>query len=453
MSRCNFLLVGTRSEDIFAEVSSLKDDVQVTYLSLDEHCEMNVSNNFNENKIDYSDFINRCVNDIPKNVRFDIAYLDFRFHPDKVHILLGPVFHQLQAGTMLMGNSYKDCCDANGKNFLIEMANRYDLELSLDENDCEWSLVKRNINISFIIPAFNCARTIEHTINSIVETNFEDGDEIVVVNDGSTDSTAMIIEKFQAKHRSIRYIEHLKNKGGASARNTAVDNALNPLIFCLDSDNILEANSIGPLKKYLIYENADIASFQKLYFFKTEASEITHEWIFKQGLITFADCLSSEIVPISSGNYLFSKHSWELAGGYPLFSRALDAWGFGIRQLGTGQKMVVLKDTGYFHRYGHSSYWVREQSNGDTSRLAFQLLSPFIGKLQDDSIRYLIDAKSRDCWFENLSVKPLKLTSGPRGIGGVAIDNHGNRIGPSQRGLKGNENIFIKIKSLLRLKR
>ena len=43
--------------------------------------------------------------------------------------------------------------------------------------------------VSFIVPAYNCARTIRQTIGSIFEGNFEAGDEIIVVDDCSTDST------------------------------------------------------------------------------------------------------------------------------------------------------------------------------------------------------------------------------------------------------------------------
>ena len=95
-----------------------------------------------------------------------------------------------------------------------------------------------NGNISFIIPAYNCERTISETIDSILK-NIESKDEVVIVNDCSTDNTSHVIKQYADENSQIKIVEHPVNKGGAAARNTAVENASNELIFCLDSDNVL----------------------------------------------------------------------------------------------------------------------------------------------------------------------------------------------------------------------
>jgi len=215
-------------------------------------------------------------------------------------------------------------------------------------------------NITFIIPAFNCADSVTETLDSIFNGNFRVGDEVIVVDDGSTDDTRDVLQRYSSGNHRLKIITHATNKGGAEARNTAVKNATNELIFCLDSDNVLQKSSVHDLKTHLIAEKASCAAFGELWYFKNSIDCVTHKWIFPARQISFEDCLASNIVPISSGNYLYTKESWRLAGGYPEFAGALDAWGFGMRQLGNGQKMVVLEGTGYFHRYGHQSYWVRE---------------------------------------------------------------------------------------------
>lgn len=450
-SHPNILLVGHNVEDIYSKLLALEERSNITYLELSGHWEDKTIEVEDVVKFHETSIKNFCADLDLVNEEPNIAYLDLRMTPKKKINLLGLIFEKLPNGGVLMGNNYKNCCDLDGDNQILQMGRRYGIEVEVDEVENEWSLVKEKLSISFIIPAYNCAHTLGETLNSIITGNFEVGDQIIIVDDGSTDTTLKLAKDFQSQHTFIKLIEHPKNRGGAAARNTAVENADNPLIFCLDSDNVLEANSVCKLKNYLLRENADIASFQKLYFFKTDITEITHEWIFNAGLITFADSLASGIVPISSGNYLFSRRSWEIASGYPLFSRALDAWGFGIRQLGTGQKMVVLKDTGYFHRYGHASYWVREQSSGDTSRLALQLVAPFIGQLERDSLLYLVEPNSCNCWFENLAEKPLKLLHHPYGAGGIAVDSHGNEINPPlNRDMTEKLNILEKIKHYFR---
>jgi glycosyltransferase involved in cell wall biosynthesis len=273
-------------------------------------------------------------------------------------------------------------------------------------------------NISFVVPAYNCSATIQESINSIFAGNFCTGDEVIVVDDCSTDNTLGVLESFARNKTTIRIFTHTANRGGGAARNTAVENATNPLIFCLDSDNILEPYSIPRLKRYLLAEHADIAAFQELRYFRDDISQLTHKWIFRPGKVSLADCLSGGIVPISSGNYLYTKHSWNAAGKYPEFAHALDAWGFGLRQVATGSKMLVLENSGYFHRHGHESYWVREDRKGQNSLIALKLLSPFVDQLDDASVAYLTAEATKFTWFENMEANPIRTkwaSSGKQG--------------------------------------
>jgi glycosyltransferase involved in cell wall biosynthesis len=261
-----------------------------------------------------------------------------------------------------------------------------------------------NSSISFIIPAYNCSATIEESINSIVNGNIKDGDEIVICDDGSIDQTGNILKKISEKHSFIKIVKHEINSGGASARNTAVSNCVNDIIFCLDSDNILVPGSIEELKKFMIKNTADIAVFQELRFFKKNTNKISHKWIFPEGIFTLADHLSGHTCPGASGNYLFTKKSWVLANGYPTFSKSLDAWGFGFRQLATGSKMVIMPNSYYFHRYGHQSYWVRESKN-NLSELAFLIIDQYNNLINSDDYNYI---KNND-WFDCLAEKPIRL--------------------------------------------
>jgi glycosyltransferase involved in cell wall biosynthesis len=88
-------------------------------------------------------------------------------------------------------------------------------------------------NISFFIPAYNCATTVAESVESIMADNFNDGDELIIVNDYASDNTAEVLLSLKAKYPLINIITHKRNKGGAAARNTAVENATNDLYFAL----------------------------------------------------------------------------------------------------------------------------------------------------------------------------------------------------------------------------
>lgn len=288
-----------------------------------------------------------------------------------------------------------------------------------------------NKNISFVIPTFNCSKTIEESIDSILDTNFKEGDEIIIVDDKSTDNTLEIIQKLSLKNQSIKIIKHTSNLGGGATRNTAVKNSKNNLIFCLDSDNILEKDSINKLKDFLISTKSDVASFNRLKFFKENIKSVTHQWKFFNGEIKLLDLFCSQIVPSASGNYLFTKESWENAGGYPDNAGALDTWGFGFRQLATESKMIVMPNSYYFHRYGHNSYWERESRDGKISLLATEIIKPYTNLIKKDILSYI--EKNKNEWFNNRENIP-----------NIKCGNVGKSILPLKGILKMNINLMKK---------
>jgi glycosyltransferase involved in cell wall biosynthesis len=282
--------------------------------------------------------------------------------------------------------------------------------------------------VSFIMPAYNCGETVEESVNSIVHGNFDQGDEIIIVDDCSTDMTAIVLQAIKEKYPFVTILAHARNKGGAAARNTAVEHANNPLIFCLDSDNILVMGSVSRLKEHLQAYDADVASFQGLQYFQSDIAEHTHKWLFNEGLVTLADCLAGTVFPGASGNYLYTRESWVRAGGYPEFAGALDAWGFGFRQLATGARMVVMADSYYYHRYGHESYWARDSRRGKISLTALQIMIPHLELIHDRDVDYVMDRRWRQRWFERLDTRPLRVKSGAVGRTGKAVDPKGNPL-------------------------
>src|SRR3989304_775382 len=87
--------------------------------------------------------------------------------------------------------------------------------------------------VSVIIPTFNCARFLGRAIDSALFQTYTDY-EIIVVDDGSTDATGDVVERYASK---IRYT-YQSNKGVSSARNTALSNASGELIAYLDADDM-----------------------------------------------------------------------------------------------------------------------------------------------------------------------------------------------------------------------
>lgn len=87
---------------------------------------------------------------------------------------------------------------------------------------------------SIVIPTYNRASSIAHTLQGCFKQTF-DNFEIIVVDDGSTDNTVDVLKEIQDPR--LKTVEQ-KNAGPAAARNTGVDNANGKHIAFLDSDDI-----------------------------------------------------------------------------------------------------------------------------------------------------------------------------------------------------------------------
>src|SRR3989344_4693238 len=95
---------------------------------------------------------------------------------------------------------------------------------------------KAGIKASIIVPAFNAEKSIGKCLQALQNQSVK-GLEIIVVNDGSTDNTAVEAGKF----KGVKVISQ-KNKGPAAARNLGAWNAKSKTLIFTDSDCVLEKN-------------------------------------------------------------------------------------------------------------------------------------------------------------------------------------------------------------------
>lgn len=103
------------------------------------------------------------------------------------------------------------------------------------------------IDVSVIIPAYNEENEISMCIDSLLRVDFPiDKFEIIVINDGSTDNTKIIVEEYVKTHSNIKLIN--KNNGGkASAQNIGLKYSRGKYILITDADAIAEKNWISKM--------------------------------------------------------------------------------------------------------------------------------------------------------------------------------------------------------------
>lgn len=91
--------------------------------------------------------------------------------------------------------------------------------------------------LSIVIPVFNAEKTLERCVDSILAQTFTDY-EIILINDGSTDSSKRICEKLAAHDNRIRVFNQ-SNQGASAARNVGLDNATGEWIAFIDADDFI----------------------------------------------------------------------------------------------------------------------------------------------------------------------------------------------------------------------
>ena len=93
---------------------------------------------------------------------------------------------------------------------------------------------------SIIIPIYNSEATLSRCINSIL-SQYNHNFELILINDGSTDASADICDKYAQSNSCIR-VFHKENGGVSSARNIGLDNAKGEWIIFIDADDYIEQN-------------------------------------------------------------------------------------------------------------------------------------------------------------------------------------------------------------------
>lgn len=157
-----------------------------------------------------------------------------------------------------------------------------------------------DVKISIIIPVYNVAPYLDVCLFSCVNQTFQDI-EIIVVNDGSPDTSSQIIEKYAAMDERI-VVVNKENEGLIYARKSGLDIARGEYVFHLDGDDYIESSALELLYKKALDTNSDyvIAGFYDI-------------WGNDKGEMR----VGQDVVGLSGQDlllYLFDKRLWTIWG-------------------------------------------------------------------------------------------------------------------------------------------
>lgn len=121
------------------------------------------------------------------------------------------------------------------------------------------------VKVSVVVPVYNVEKYLRECVDSVLAQTMQNF-EIILVDDGATDSSGVICDEYGEKDPRIRVI-HQPNGGLSAARNTGLDVARGDYVYFLDSDDYLAANTLERLCDKADQEQADVVFFDATVFF------------------------------------------------------------------------------------------------------------------------------------------------------------------------------------------
>ena len=132
--------------------------------------------------------------------------------------------------------------------------------------------------ISVIVPVYNVEKYLYKCVRSLLNQKFAYNYEIILVNDGSTDSSGNIADKYAMEHSMLKVL-HKKNGGLSSARNYGLRYARGKYITFVDSDDYVSDDYLSALHSMAMKYDADIVLTQICLMTEDEAEKYHKEEI------------------------------------------------------------------------------------------------------------------------------------------------------------------------------
>ncbi|MDQ5983294.1 MAG: putative glycosyltransferase EpsH [Eubacteriales bacterium SKADARSKE-1] len=166
-------------------------------------------------------------------------------------------------------------------------------------------MVSKIPTISLIVPVYNSEEYLKFALESVVNQTFKDF-EVIIVNDGSTDSSPEIIKEFCSKYDNFHFINQ-ENQGQGLARNAGMKIAKGEYIAFLDSDDYLAPSFFEDLYKMITESNADISYCNYYVYFPNVGLKLWMPFTAKTGLYSSKKALGKLICDISLHHFPWNK--------------------------------------------------------------------------------------------------------------------------------------------------
>lgn len=263
-------------------------------------------------------------------------------------------------------------------------AETYTWEVAIQKYAELYSSIERSAHteprgVSVIITCYNYAPFVAFAIESVLRQLYV-VDEIIVVDDGSTDNTQEVLANYAGRVKIIKQ----ENQGVAAARNNGIKAATQPFIVCLDADDMLAENYIEVCRNAMLKDRSLGVTYTGLALVAPDGRLSQNAWPpeFDWELMAKPSVPPSSCIPVAA---MFRRSMWERAGGYKQEFAPGEDTEFWVRGLSLGFLAQKVDDRALF--------WYRPHSGSASRSKVYKRIDGFHPWMRD--MKYPMAAPSK----------------------------------------------------------
>lgn len=217
--------------------------------------------------------------------------------------------------------------------------------------------------LSFIIPVYNAAKTLECCVNSILHSTVDKSQyEIILINDGSIDNSLEICSRMKMTSNNIQVFTH-ENVGTSTTRNVGLENATGEYVWFVDADDYIETSFLEQFFVFIeLHKECEVIGFDYI-----KSGEHKHD-VFREKNVTGIAFLKDN-TKLYLWNHIYKK----TAIGTCRFldgTKNIEDWLFNIMVLIRLTTIFYLPIVGYNYCEDNNTSTSRNRSRSNLEKLS-----------------------------------------------------------------------------------